>query len=282
MRNSIYLAAVCLSTSVFAQNQDQPGQSQTPQTQPPSTQRTQTAPPSTAPGSAPQSTTDRISQGLGNLFRDHRFEDLPPAVQKTVREQAGAGKIDDIDRETRTGRVVWEIEIEQDGRDREIHVADDGTLLPEGGVAGRAASDTAARTREVTGTGAAAGAQTGRSVFSAGPKWEELPQAVQQRAMQFGGKEKVADIDRETDDGRVEYEIEFRREGKNLEVEFAEDGTITESSDPAAAPVGASPSAASRSSVTTQPGQTSPQSPQSPQRAQPTPGQPNQPNQPRQ
>jgi uncharacterized membrane protein YkoI len=219
---------------------------------------------------------------LGNLFSDHRLEDLPPAVQKTVREQAGAQKIADIDRETRTGRTVWEIELEQEGRNREFHVAEDGTLMPEGSVVGRAANETAARTREVTGTGAAAGSQTGRSVFSAGPKWEELPQAVQQRAMQFGGKEKVADIDRETDDGRVEYEIEFRREGKNLEVEFAEDGTITESSDPAAAPVGASPSGASRSSVTTQPGQTSPQSPQSPQRAQPTPGQPNQPNQPRQ
>jgi len=216
---------------------------------------------------------------LGNLFSDHRLEDLPPAVQKTVREQAGAQKVADIDRETRTGRTVWEIELEQEGRNREFHVAEDGTLMPEGSVVGRAANETAARTREVTGTGAAAGSQTGRSVFSAGPKWEELPQAVQQRAMQFGGKEKVADIDRETDDGRVEYEIEFRREGKNLEVEFAEDGTITESSDPAAAPVGASPSGASRSSVTTQPGQTSPQSPQ---RAQPTPGQPNQPNQPRQ
>jgi len=260
---------------VFAQNQNQPPQSAQP-TPPPGAQRTQPTPPSTAPAS----TTEKISQGVGNLFNDYRLEDLPPAVQKTVREQAGAQKIADIDRETRTGKTVWEVEIEQDGKNREFHVGEDGMLVPDASLTARAANETAARTREVTGTGAAAGSQSGRSVFSMGPKWEDLPPAIQQRAAQFGGKEKVADIDRETEDGRVEYEIEFRREGRNLEVEFAEDGTITESNDPAAAPVGAaSATGAARPTVTTQPGQSSTQ-PQTPQRSQPaTPGQPAQPGQ---
>ena len=274
MRNSICIAAVCLSASVFAQNQNQPPQSA--QTAPPGTQRAQPTPPSTAPASK----TERVSQGVGNLFNDYRLEDLPPAVQKTVREKAGAQKIADIDRETRTGRTIWEIEFEQEGRNTEIHVGEDGTLVPEASLTGRAANETAARAREVTGTGAAAGAQSGRSVFSMGPKWEDLPPAIQQKAMQFGGKEKVADIDREMEDGRVEYEIEFRREGRNLEVEFAEDGTITESNDPAAAPVGASAAPGAARTVTTQPGQNPAQTPQRTQPA--TPGQPSQPAQPTQ
>lgn len=265
MRKSIYLATICLSASVFAQNPP-------PQSQQPATQRSQTPPPSTAPAS----TTERITQGIGNVFHDYRLEDLPPAVQKTVREQAGANKISDIDRETRTGRTIWEIEVEQEGRNREFHVGEDGMLVTDAGLLGRAADETAGRTREITGTGAAAGSQTGRSVLSVGPKWEDLPPAVQQKAMQFGGKEKVADIDRETENGRVEYEIEFRREGRNLEVEFAEDGSITESNDPAAAPVGASaPPGGARPPVTTQPGQ-----PQTQQPTQPTPGQPIHPTQP--
>lgn len=269
MRKSICLATVCLSASVFAQNPPNPPP-QPAQSQQPASQRSQTTPPSTAPATG----RERITQGIGNVFSDYRLEDLPQAAQKTVREQAGANKIADIDRETRTGRTVWEIEIEQEGRNREFHVGEDGTLVTDAGLLGRAADETAVRTREVTGTGAAAGSQKGRSVFSVGPKWEDLPAAVQQKAMQFGGKEKVADIDRETESGRVEYEIEFRREGRNLEVEFAEDGSITESNDPAAAPVGASAATgAARSPVTTQPGQT-------PQTTPPTPGQPIQPTQP--
>ena len=269
MRKSICLATVCLSASVFAQNPPNPPP-QSAQPQQPAPKSSQTTPPSTAPASR----TERITQGIGNVFSDYRLEDLPQAAQKTVREQVGANKIADIDRETRTGRTVWEIEVEQEGRNREFHVGEDGTLVTDSGLLGRAADETAARTREVTGTGAAAGAQKGRSALSMGPKWEDLPPAVQQKAMQFGGKEKVADIDRETENGRLGYEIEFRREGRNLEVEFAEDGSITESNDPAAAPVGASAATgAARRPVTTQPGQT-------PQTTQPTPGQPIQPTQP--
>jgi hypothetical protein len=63
------------------------------------------------------------------------------------------------------------------------------------------------------------------------PTWESLPSRVQQRATQFGGKANVRDIDRETEDGLVHYEIEFKREGWNLEIDFAEDGSIIESND---------------------------------------------------
>jgi hypothetical protein len=103
-----------------------------------------------------------------------------------------------------------------------------------------------------------------------GTKWEDLPPVIQQKAMQFGGKEKVADIDRETEDGKVVYEIEFSREGRNLEIEFAEDGTIVESSDHSVAPVGAGASSTTPASrlPSTQPAQPN----------QPTqPGQPGQP-----
>lgn len=237
MKKSIYLAAAVVCLPAFAQNQNQ----------------TQPASPQTPPPGTPASATDRLSQGLRNLVADHRLEDLPPAVQKTVREHSAGNKIADIDRETRTGRTVWEVEFEKDGKNTEIHVGEDGTLIPETGAFGR----TATRPGEpATGVGTPAAGQSGRSAIAIGTKWEDLPPAIQQKAMQFGGKEKVADIDRETEDGRVEYEIEFSREGRNLEIEFAEDGTITESSDPSVAPVGAGASSTTgRLPSTTQPTQ---------------------------
>jgi len=75
------------------------------------------------------------------------------------------------------------------------------------------------------------GFEIGSGVYLENPTWESLPTRVQQRATQFGGKANVRDIDRETEDGLVHYEIEFRREGWNLEIDFAEDGSIIESND---------------------------------------------------
>jgi len=252
MKKSIYLAVAVIGLPAFAQNQNRP---------------VATPPPgSTTPRTAPASTTERLSQGLRNIVTDHRLEDLPPAVQKTIREQTGNAKIADIDRETRTGRTVWEVEFEKDGKNTEIHIGEDGTLIPETGASARTAT---APGQPATGVGTAAGGQTGRNALSMGAKYEDLPPAIQQRAMQFGGKEKIADIDRESDDGRVKYEIEFKRDGRNLEIEFAEDGTVLESNDPTAAPVG-STSAAGTVRPTVQPAQpTQPAQPQS--GAQPAP-----------
>lgn len=256
MKKSIYLAAAVVCLPTFAQNQTQPASPQTP-------------PPATTSPSTPASATERLSQGLRNLVADHRLEDLPQAVQKTIREHSGGAKIADIDRETRTGRVLWEVEFEKEGKNTEIHVAEDGTLVQDAGIVAR----TTTRVGESsTAVGTPAAGQSGRSAISIGTKWEDLPPAIQQKAMQFGGKEKVADIDRETEDGRVEYEIEFSREGRNLEIEFAEDGTITESSDPSVAPVGSSGSTSATGAgrlPSTQPAQST------------QPGQQSQPGQPR-
>ena len=244
MKNHLYLAAAIISVSAFAQNP--PNQTPSPQTQPPPARSTQ-------PG-APATVGDRLSKGLSNLVADHRLEDLPPAVQKTIREQSGGQKIADIDRETRTGRTVWEVEFEKDGRNTEIHVGEDGTLIPDTSLLGRNDPAAARPADRTTAAGNPASTQTGRSALAMGPRWEDLPPAIQQKAAQFGGKEKIADIDRETEDGKVVYEIEFKREGRNLEIEFGEDGSIVKSSDPAATQgISTQPGAARNPSV--QPGQ---------------------------
>ena len=237
MKKCLYLATLALWGSSFAQDQNpnQPGRQ--PAQNPPA----RTVQPTTPP-SAPTTTRERAAEGLSNLMTDWRIEDLPPAVQKAVRDQSGGQKIADIDRETRTGRTVWEVEFEKDGRNTEIHLAEDGTLLPESDrpLFGRTQDQTGTPTppgERTTATGTPAGTQTGRSgvALAVGTRWEDLPKAVQEKSMQYGGKDKVADIDREDFRGKVAYEIEFRRQGRNLEIHFGEDGTILESNDPGVA-----------------------------------------------
>jgi uncharacterized membrane protein YkoI len=248
MKRYIYIAALALCGAALAQ-EPQPGQRQPSQTPPPAT------------------AGERAKDALSNLVTDWRLEDLPQAVQKTVREQSGGQKIADIDRESRTGRTVWEVEFEKAGRNTEIHIAEDGTLMPEGNrLLGKTPDQTGTPARpseQPTATGTPAGTQTGRSAvaLALGTQWEDLPKAVQQKAMQYGGKEKVTDIDREDWKGKVAYEVEFRREGRNLEIHFGEDGAILESSDTAAAPAqGAAPNAeAGRSPSIDQPVQPPPQ-----------------------
>lgn len=60
---------------------------------------------------------------------DLRLEDLPEAAQQTVQREKGDGTIEDIERDTERGQTVYEVEFEQDGRDYEIDVAEDGSLL---------------------------------------------------------------------------------------------------------------------------------------------------------
>jgi uncharacterized membrane protein YkoI len=164
-----------------------------------------------ATGTEQRGTVDRITQGAKNIVTEMKFEDLPSAVQATVRQQSGGTKINDIDREDRTGRTIYEIEFDKDGNNNEIHVAEDGTLLPEDNASIAGAKTDGERSR-VRG--------------QADTKFADLPAAVKRTAQQHGAESDIEDIDRETRDGKTVYEIEFRREGPNREIVIAEDGAL--------------------------------------------------------
>jgi uncharacterized membrane protein YkoI len=164
------------------------------------------------------------------------LEDLPPVVRKIVREQSGGREITDIDweRYLDSGQMIWEVEFQREGGAMEIHVAEDGTLLPAPMQSAKRGAATQSSPGSAAGTppGPQAGSAQGAIL---GTDWEDIPKLVQQRAASFGGKEKLLDIDCEDRNGSAAYELEFRREGRNLEISFAEDGLIFESSDPDAA-----------------------------------------------
>ena len=71
-----------------------------------------------------------------------QWTDVPPAVQKTITDNAGGGKIEEIEKETETQKVrilhvdgsktvtVYEAEVEKpDGKEIEIKVSEDGKLI---------------------------------------------------------------------------------------------------------------------------------------------------------
>ncbi len=57
------------------------------------------------------------------------LDEAPAAVKATILAQAQGGAIKEIERETEDGQVVYEAEVEINGKEYEIEVAADGTLL---------------------------------------------------------------------------------------------------------------------------------------------------------
>ena len=60
---------------------------------------------------------------------DVTLDQVPDAVKATILKEAAGNKIEEIERETRNGRTVYEAEWKVGGKEIEINVAPDGTLL---------------------------------------------------------------------------------------------------------------------------------------------------------
>lgn len=138
------------------------------------------------------------------------FNQLPPAVQDTVRAHAPDAEIASVDRRTENGLEVFEIQFRDSDRNPPIVVGADGRML---------GSDTTAKPpgaieKLFTPTGAV------------GTKFSALPIEVQQAIQRHAPNAEISDISRREDDGRVVYEIQFRDDGQNPPLHVGEDGTL--------------------------------------------------------
>lgn len=57
------------------------------------------------------------------------LDQLPAAVRATLENEAKGGTIDEIEKETEDGKVVYEAEITKNGKTYEVEIAEDGTLI---------------------------------------------------------------------------------------------------------------------------------------------------------
>jgi len=68
----------------------------------------------------------------GNVMETEEIlsmKDLPPAVQATVNAETQGGKIKELAHETEDGKTFYEVEFEKDGKEHEVKIAEDGTVL---------------------------------------------------------------------------------------------------------------------------------------------------------
>jgi uncharacterized membrane protein YkoI len=143
-----------------------------------------------------------------------KFNELPPAVQKTVRAQAPNAEIADVSHKTRDGMDVYEVEFKEPGNPKVV-VAADGKLLNTDMPKASGPVQ-----RLLTPTGAI------------GTKLSALPEAAQKTIQSKAPNKAIADISRHEKDGRVSYELEFNDGGNRSIMEVAEDGTVVKELQP--------------------------------------------------
>src|SRR5205085_396087 len=122
-----------------------------------------------------------------------KFNELPPAVQKTARAQAPNDEIADISKTTENGIDAYQIEFREEGRNPKVLVATDGRLLSSDFAKPAGVID-----KLLTPTGAT------------GTPFSALPLPVQKAIQSQASGAQVASISRHEENGRVIYEVQFK------------------------------------------------------------------------
>ncbi|GEM_PF-340248 len=144
-----------------------------------------------------------------------KFSGLPPAVQATVRSQAGAAEMYDIIKTNIGSELVYVVHFKQDDLFPPLYVAPDGSVLyPESTfVAVGAAKDQIGVTS---------------GVGSSGLKLSDLPVKVVTTIQEKAPTAEIDSIHSTKREDNTFYEITFKDSARHPSLVIAEDGTVSQ------------------------------------------------------
>lgn len=131
-----------------------------------------------------------------------RFEELPPAVQKTIKKEEAASdlKVGDITSERVDDRTAYRVEFRERGRNPRFYVAEDGTLL-----------------RPVEKPPA----------LGVGTTFKDTPEAVQKTIRNEMAEGEIVKIKKEgRGDAAPSYRVDIRNSRESFQIEISEDGRL--------------------------------------------------------
>lgn len=138
---------------------------------------------------------------------------VPAAVKATILAQAQGNAIREIEMETKNGVTVYEAEVIIDGQETDILVAADGKLLStevedeEGDDEDEADDEDEDEDEEQA-------------------SLAELPEAVRATLEKVAPNGEIRELERETEDGRIQYAADVVIDGQVFDIEIAPDGTL--------------------------------------------------------
>lgn len=135
-----------------------------------------------------------VLNGCGLFTKEVKLEDVPPAAQAAIEAYtSGEEWIEKITHEKEEGKNFYKVEYTNDGRKFELEVDKDGEVI---------------EAEEIV-------------------TMEDLTPAVKEtvKTESAGGEIKELAL-LETEEGKIFYEVEFEKDGKEHKVKIAEDGTV--------------------------------------------------------
>ena len=147
---------------------------------------------------------------LGALPDDRHEEEVtldqvPAAVKATILKEAAGAKVTEIERETKNGTTVYEAEFVLNGREIEIKIAPDGTLL------GRETEDEDDDDDDLT--------------------IDQVPAQARAALRKLAGDAKIVKVERERANGVLVYEAEWVTNGTKHDAAVLDDGTLLETAE---------------------------------------------------
>ena len=134
-----------------------------------------------------------------------KFEDLPSGLQEKIRSQVGgSAKIQDIDRNTRDGKTIYEVGYKKDGQHNEARFEYD-------------------QPQEVTSSSTSSSTAGSQKI-----PYDQLPENIKRVAQSYVQDGEVNDVDRRVRNGQTTYEIGYklRDGGSQRELVIAENGDV--------------------------------------------------------
>ena len=159
-----------------------------------------------------------LNKGDRGAYLGTQLSETPQAVQDTVKRTVPNAVIADVDRKTKDGKAIYKVEIKQEGLNRHLEIAESGALLEDSEARGTGFRE---RVRGVE--------ERVREKFSNDSStmaFEQLPAPVQKTIKANGEVGSLKPIKREVNNGVVQYDVEFEKDGKNTRLTIREDGTI--------------------------------------------------------
>jgi len=148
-----------------------------------------------------------------NSGRQLTLSQLPPAVQKTMRAEAGNLNLENIHKVTRNGQTAYRASFDKAGMKARLTVGEDGSVLQY------QETDRLALVTEVP------------KITSSGMKVADLPQAVQTKVKDLAGKNTVGDVSKDTESGKPIYHVAFNDAGIHTDLVLDQSGKVLLRSD---------------------------------------------------
>jgi uncharacterized membrane protein YkoI len=139
--------------------------------------------------------------------------DLPDVVKATLEKEVSGGTIGKIEKEEKDGKVVYEVDFKIEGKEFELKIADDGTVLKKEAEEEKEEKEGEERDKE----------DRDEAVTVA---LNDLPQAVQDTVTNEAKGGEIGEIEKEEEGGKVVYDVDVKIEGKKFELKIADDGTL--------------------------------------------------------